>query len=64
MAQFADLTIDDVIDNFSLFDSWEDKYTYLMDLGKKLPPTNTISFGSTFSSISPFGYLTPKSLSF
>ena len=38
MAQFADLTIDDVIDNFSLFDSWEDKYTYLMDLGKKLPP--------------------------
>jgi len=23
---------------FSLFDSWEDKYEYIIDLGKKLPP--------------------------
>lgn len=38
MALFDTLSIEDVIDNFSLFDSWEDKYTYLMDLGKKLPP--------------------------
>ncbi len=27
-----------LIDNFELFDSWEDRYSYLIDLGKKLPP--------------------------
>lgn len=27
-----------IIENFSLFDSWEDKYEYLIDLGKKLSP--------------------------
>jgi cysteine desulfuration protein SufE len=26
-----------IIDDFSLFDNWEDKYTYLIELGKKLP---------------------------
>lgn len=25
-------------ENFDLFDSWEDKYSYLIDLGKRLPP--------------------------
>jgi|SRR5690554_5890187 cysteine desulfuration protein SufE len=28
----------EIIDEFSLFDSWEDKYEYIIDLGKKLPP--------------------------
>ena len=28
----------DIIDDFSLFDNWEDKYEYLIDLGKKLSP--------------------------
>lgn len=37
MSTVYDLTIDEVVDNFSLFDNWEDRYTYLMDLGKKLP---------------------------
>lgn len=27
-----------LVDDFSLFDSWEDRYRYLIDLGRKLPP--------------------------
>lgn len=37
MSDIKNLSIEEVIDNFDLFDEWEDKYTYLMDLGKKLP---------------------------
>lgn len=29
---------EEIIDEFSLFDSWEEKYEYLIDLGKKLAP--------------------------
>ena len=29
---------EEIIDNFSLFDEWEEKYEYVIDLGKKLPP--------------------------
>ena len=29
---------DEIIDNFSLFDDWEEKYEYVIDLGKKLSP--------------------------
>jgi cysteine desulfuration protein SufE len=28
----------EIVDEFSLFDSWDDKYEYIIDLGKKLPP--------------------------
>ena len=28
---------DEIIDEFSLFDDWMDKYQYLIDLGRKLP---------------------------
>lgn len=28
----------ELLENFALFDDWEDKYAYLIDLGKKLPP--------------------------
>lgn len=28
---------EEIIDNFSLFDEWEEKYEYVIDLGKKLP---------------------------
>ncbi|RYY30396.1 MAG: SufE family protein [Chitinophagaceae bacterium] len=31
-------TEQEIIDEFALFDSWEDKYEYIIDLGKKLPP--------------------------
>jgi cysteine desulfuration protein SufE len=27
----------EIVDEFSLFDSWDDKYEYLIDLGKRLP---------------------------
>lgn len=27
----------EIVDEFSLFDSWEDKYEYIIDMGKKLP---------------------------
>ena len=29
-------TEDEIVDEFSLFDNWEDKYEYIIDLGKKL----------------------------
>ncbi len=28
----------EIVDEFSLFDSWEDKYEYIIDMGKKLKP--------------------------
>ena len=28
----------EIIDDFSLFDNWLDRYQYLIDLGKALPP--------------------------
>jgi cysteine desulfuration protein SufE len=28
----------EIVDEFSLFESWEDKYEYIIDMGKKLPP--------------------------
>ena len=31
-------TIETLVDNFALFDEWEDRYRYLIDLGKNLPP--------------------------
>jgi cysteine desulfuration protein SufE len=30
-------TENEIIEEFSLFDSWDDKYEYIIDLGKKLP---------------------------
>lgn len=29
---------DEIIETFELFDDWEEKYEYIIDLGKKLPP--------------------------
>lgn len=31
-------TEDEIVDEFALFDNWEDKYEYIIDLGKKLEP--------------------------
>ena len=28
----------EIIEEFALFDSWDDKYEYIIDMGKKLPP--------------------------
>lgn len=32
------VTLEDMVDNFSLFTDWEERYRYLIDLGKSLPP--------------------------
>lgn len=29
---------DEIVEEFELFDNWEDKYEYIIDMGKKLPP--------------------------
>lgn len=31
------LTVDDIRETFAFFDSWEDKYRFVIDLGKELP---------------------------
>ncbi|WP_295717856.1 SufE family protein [uncultured Halovibrio sp.] len=33
----TDITTDDVRDGFELLDDWEERYGYIIDLGKKLP---------------------------
>lgn len=33
-----DITSADIIDTLSFFDSWDDRYRYIIDLGKELPP--------------------------
>jgi len=30
--------IDEIIDNFALLDEWDDRYRYLIELGRQLPP--------------------------
>ena len=32
------IEIDELIENFSFFESWEDKYQYLIDMGRNVPP--------------------------
>ena len=32
------MTIDDIIDNFALLEEWDDRYRYLIELGRALPP--------------------------
>jgi cysteine desulfuration protein SufE len=31
------MTIDEIIDNFSLLDEWDDRYRYVIELGRTLP---------------------------
>ncbi len=38
MTQFGiDVSADDIIDSLSFFDDWEERYKYIIDLGKELP---------------------------
>ena len=30
--------IDEIIDNFAILDDWDDRYRYLIELGRELPP--------------------------
>jgi cysteine desulfuration protein SufE len=32
------MTIDEIIENFSLLDEWDDRYRYVIELGRKLSP--------------------------
>jgi cysteine desulfuration protein SufE len=32
------MTIDEITDNFSLLDDWDDRYRYVIELGRTLPP--------------------------
>jgi cysteine desulfuration protein SufE len=34
----SDITSADIIETLSFFDSWDDRYKYIIDLGKELPP--------------------------
>lgn len=38
MTQLTELSIDDILANFELLGEWEERYRYLIDLGRKLPP--------------------------
>ena len=39
MTQFGiDVTADDIVETLDFFDSWEERYKYIIDLGKELPP--------------------------
>jgi cysteine desulfuration protein SufE len=35
--------IDDITDNFSILDDWDDRYRYLIELGRELPPLSAIA---------------------
>ena len=34
----TDITADTILEDLEFFDDWEDRYRYIIDLGKKLPP--------------------------
>ncbi|MCO4762516.1 MAG: SufE family protein [Myxococcales bacterium] len=31
------MTVDEIVENFELLDDWDERYQYIIDLGKKLP---------------------------
>jgi cysteine desulfuration protein SufE len=33
----SDIQVDDIVDTLSFFDDWEERYRYIIDLGKQLP---------------------------
>ena len=37
-APATDARVEEMVDNFSLFDDWEDRFRYLIDLGRNLAP--------------------------
>lgn len=36
----TDISIEDLIDTLSFFDNWEDRYRYIIELGKQITPQN------------------------
>jgi len=39
--------IDEIIDNFSVLDDWDDRYRYLIELGRELPPLSEAAHNDT-----------------
>ena len=37
-AAATSMNIDEIVDNFSLLDEWDDRYRYVIELGRGLPP--------------------------
>lgn len=35
-------TLDELVESFALFDDWEEKYRYLIDLGQRLEPMDPV----------------------
>jgi cysteine desulfuration protein SufE len=35
-------TIDEIIDNFSLLEEWDDRYRYVIELGRAMPPLSEL----------------------
>lgn len=38
----TEITPQDIVEALSFFDCWEDRYKYIIDLGKELPPLETV----------------------
>lgn len=38
MTDLADRNIDELLEDFEFLEDWEDRYGYIIELGKKLPP--------------------------
>ena len=41
------MNLETIIEDFKFFDDWEDRYKYIMDLGKSLDPLSDDDYGKT-----------------
>ncbi len=42
MSQFGtEITADDIVETLGFFDNWEERYKYIIDLGKEVPPLDS-----------------------
>ena len=41
------MNLETIIEDFEFFDDWEDRYNYIMDLGKSLDPLSDDDYGKT-----------------
>lgn len=44
----TDISTDDILDTLSFFDDWEERYKYIIDLGKQLPAMNDDKKNDTY----------------
>jgi cysteine desulfuration protein SufE len=42
------MSLETLVDDFSLFDDWEDRYRYIIELGGNLAPLNDIEHSESF----------------